>query len=376
LICRFVLAGLSFFASLALLSGCNEKLPFQPTFTDDTDWIPSIVLSHNDYQRIQIGIEEPTRKELLRNIVSYAVQIRTSGAAEYVSSDTIKGTVIPPRYIFEQPVGWYPYDSRPVLEYGTSYSVRLSINYRTGSSRFSNEIAFTSPPERGKVLRRISIPANVYVDFGTFLLFHNGDLMIIMGSNITKMDTATGQAVLLKNDFHAPYDTPLPWFQSITVCGDTLLTFYANQAFAQYTLVSLNLQTLQVDSSTKVSVPGKHLEGLVYRGTDVYSLWSSNGREEFVVLDRGTGQPLQTLPEFSSVFPPPTTFASDGSSLWFSSIGDYDNRVIRFDPSDAAFIEQQRNPVFQPQGLTWDGNHFWVIDLESRTLVKLELQGL
>jgi hypothetical protein len=54
----------------------------------------------------------------------------------------------------------------------------------------------------------------------------------------------------------------------------------------------------------------------------------------------------------------------------------FDNRLVRCDATTIAVEEQHRNPVFAPQGLAWDGANFWVVDQETHTIAKLQLEGL
>jgi hypothetical protein len=74
---------------IVLLDGCTEKLPLDPIYTDDTDWAPSIALTSNGYQRITLYVEQPPRKELLRNILFYTAEIRESRSGVDVSIDTV-----------------------------------------------------------------------------------------------------------------------------------------------------------------------------------------------------------------------------------------------------------------------------------------------
>lgn len=378
---KWVLIEIICVLAVAFISGCTEKLPVDPVYTDDTDWIPSITLTNNGYQRVELTIERPPRKELLRNILSYTLQVRPGQSGEYVDIDTLRGDAIPPSYVYPGPY-YYPYYYRsgPILDYGTNYAARIAVHYRSGIAPSSNEIAFTTPLERGRVLKRLPMPSKVPYDtygFNEFLAFHKGSLLILRDEQLFRIDTATGQPTLLKSSFVPPADDPNKTFRTLTVIGDTAYTFF--YSMDHFMLVSLDLNSLQVDSSLSVSHSGWYLTDLIAQGFDLYSLWSSSSsaRQQFAIIDRQSGQLLHVYPDVPGRLPVLSgEISSDGTNLWFSSVSWYDNRIIRFDPSMLTFWEQHRNPIFSPTGLVWDSANFWVIDQATRTIAKLQLEGL
>lgn len=363
---------------IVFVGGCTERLPVDPVYTDDTDWVPPITLTNNGYQRLELTIERPPRKELLRNILSYTVQIRTGQSGQYLDMDTLGGAAIPPSYVYLAPF-YYPfiYRSKPVLDYNSDYAVRIAIHYRSGISPSSNEIAFTTPLERGRVLKRLPVPSKVPYDsywFGDFIAFHKGSLLILRDEQLFRIDTATGQSTLLNSNFVPRTNDPNETFRNLTVAGDTAYTFYGYMD--HFRIVSLNLNTLQVDSSLKISYPGRYLVNMTCQGSSLYALWESSCRQQFTVVDRETGQLVDTLPSAPSRIPYPYAIASDGRNLWHSYTSWYDNRIIQFDPFTLTFWQEHRNPLFSSESLAWDGANFWVVDQETRTIAKLQLEGL
>ncbi len=358
---------------LLLLSACNERLPFEPITTTDSDWTPSIALWANDYQRIEIGIEDPPRRELLRNITSYVFQIREDRTGEVVFLDTL-GNYLPPSYIGSGVV--WPQDSWPVLQYSTAYSTQVSINYHAGDTKPSNSISFTTPPERGKVIRRISIPPNDFSDILS-LACHKGDVIICGGNGrLLKFDTTTGQRTMLNNYFYPPSNlSSQSEYQCLAVIGDTLYTFYENGSSAQYTIVAVDLNTLAMKSSPKVSLTDKRLAQIISAGSSLYGLWYSDGIEQIAYIDPATGTLSSVLPEEPWAIYTSANMVSDGKYLWVSRNNSFNNLVVRYDPATLQALDQKHNPVFSSNGLAWDGANFWVVDIETRTIAKLQLSG-
>jgi hypothetical protein len=362
---------------IVLLHGCTEKLPLDPVYTDDTDWAPSIALISNGYQRIRLYVEQPPRKELLRNILFYTAEIRESRSGVDASIDTLKVTAIPAAYVYVGSGFISTYQSIPILDYGTDYAVRFVVHYRTGISRYLNDLPFTTPLERGRVLKRLPLPSEILSDSygaGDFLAFHKASLLILRNEKLFRIDTASGQSALLKSDFAPPTSNLNETFRSLTVAGDSAYTFYGSKD--HFRIVSLDLNTLQVDSSLEISYPGRYLVNMTCRGSSLYALWESSGRQQFTIVDRRNGQLVDTLPSAPARIPYPYTVVSDGSNFWYSHISWYDNRIIRFDPSTLTFWEEHRNPFFSTESLAWDGANFWVVDLETDTIAKLQLDGL
>lgn len=360
--------------SLVLL-GCTEKLPLDPIYTDDTDWTPMITLNYNNYHRIEYTIDRPPRKELLRNILYYRIQARSSGGSNFFTIDSVVGIL--PSYIYPQ--SSFYRTSLPLLSYNTNYTLRAAVTYRAGVVRISNEIQFRTPVERGKALKQVLVPKKVPFDnywFENVLAFHKGKLLVLRDEQLFQVDTSSGNATLLKNNFLPPPDYPNRTFRSMAVCGDTVIAFYTGRSSSTHTLVRLDLNTLAVDSSLVIASPEKHIVSITGQGPLLYLLWLSNGREQVSVVNPRTGQTLQTFSDGVLGFPYPYSICSDGSNLLAPVNSWFDNRIVRFDASSLTVLEQQHNPIFSPQSLTWDGKYFWTIDRESNAIVKLQLEGM
>jgi hypothetical protein len=372
---------------LLLINGCTEKLPVDPSYTDDTNWTPLIELAQNGYERFEIYISRPPRKELLRNLLFHTVEVRSGLSADFVTVDTFSAAMIVPAYVYggTYPAAYYPfpYVSKPILSYNSSYTVRLKTFYRTGVTRISEGISFISPTERGKAIERLPMPQKLPYDYSSVdvIAFHGEELLVLRDEQLFRVDTSSAQSTLVKNDFMPPNDIRDWLFTTLSVAGNTVLTFYSDPRGQQFTLVSLDLNTLRVDSSLKISIPGKQLVGVIGEGLLLRTLWESPGLQQVVLIDRRSGQVVQTFPEVPvtislAYYGTGSALAFDGTGLWFSSVSAFDNRLVRCDATTIAIEEQHRNPIFAPRGLAWDGANFWVVDRENRTIAKLQLEGL
>jgi hypothetical protein len=109
-------------------------------------------------------------------------------------------------------------------------------------------------------------------------------------------------------------------------------------------------------------------------GSTVFTYWQLSNSQQFATLDTHTGQMLELFHEVSA-----GTYLSDvctdGKEIWGQITDILDNRIVRIDPNSREIREVHRNPVFSPGQLSWDGKNFWVVDLETQTIAKLELEG-
>jgi hypothetical protein len=364
--------------------GCTERMPLDPVQTDDSNWAPEISIYKNDYQRVELNVCRPPRKELLRNILFYTAHFRKPGSTQDQAVDTLNGKAIEATYVY---MGPRPYDhlyrSPAVLDYGSDYAVRFVVHYGTGITRNQGELQFTTPPARGRIIRQLPIPGRYSTEYNEpyiRIAFHRGDLIVRRDEGLFKVDTASGQATLLKQGFHPATDRAYQQFQPLFVIGDTVLTYSLDNSSRRLTLMSLDLNTLQVDTSIKITAPGYFLACTIGPESNLYALCINQTGNPIIVVYRRTGQLVQT----PSVVPPlfaldPSSGASlifDGRWFCYSSWGEFDNRIARYDPSTFAIAEQHHNPVFAPFDLAWDGANFWTVDTETWTIVKLELSGL
>jgi hypothetical protein len=144
--------------------------------------------------------------------------------------------------------------------------------------------------------------------------------------------------------------------------------------------MSLDLNTLRVDSSLTISTPDKFLQALVSHNGELYGLWIRQDLGQFGVINPHTGQvirwltegPLTNINQFS--YPP--NFSSDGNVIFHCTSSGFDNRISALDPSTFTTVQENHNPVFETAGLAWDGVNFWILDYETQTFAKLKLEGM
>lgn len=323
-------------------------------------------------------MDRPPRKELLRNILLYTVEVRSKNSAAFTTIDSIPGVINFPAYIF--PRFPFYYRSKPVFSYNTDYTLRVSVHYRSGNVKTSNQFSFITPLERGKVLRRLPLPLKVPYDtywFGNLLAFHKGKLLVLRDEQLFQVDTSTGNATLLKNNFLPPPDYPNRTFRSMAVCGDTLIAPYDTWSAQAHTLVRLDFITLRVDSTLDIPSQGKFIQSMTGQDSLIHLLWGlPPGRQQIAVVNLRTRKTLRTFPDVPARILYPYAMCFDGINFWTAENLSFDNKIVRFDPSSLTILEQHRNPIFSPEGLTFDGKYFWTIDRDTQTIVKLQLEGM
>lgn len=376
----------------ALLSwSCTEKQSFEPEMTSDSDWAPWSAIAENDYGRIELTYSYPPRKELLRNIQSYWVQLREDTAASFRTIDTLYNHT--PAYVNPQWQGHYSSD--PILEPGSAYNARMVVNYHNGESRPGYSTSFVTPPERGRVLRRISLltPDNDGHDGYTLYYYalasSNGKLYVLENeewsdpqARLVQVDTATGLNTVLLSDFK-----PSTWgelFISMCANGDTLFTFYESEPSYPtaniLTLVKLNVSSLQIDSSLKVPMGSRSIAGITHDGNHVRLFAVDSSGTEVLTMNQTTGSiipPTITIPYYRwEIVSTYNQITWTGSGFWSISRNSFDNRIRRFDPATLFIQEDHHNPIFDTAGLAWDGASFWVVDGETNSVAKIELSGI
>jgi hypothetical protein len=190
------------------------------------------------------------------------------------------------------------------------------------------------------------------------------------------VDTASGQVKTIKYDFRPPYyssDNLL----AFTVIGDTAYSFYVEgNDHRKNRLISLDLKTLHVDSSITIATPGQ-LETIVSHKGKLYGIWStpSYNRQAGIISTR-TGEVVERFSEGPRLYGYPVNLASDGISLCFNSVETFDSRIVAIDPTRLSTVQENRNPIFASICLAWDGEFFWVLDVETATLAKIKLEGM
>jgi hypothetical protein len=142
------------------------------------------------------------------------------------------------------------------------------------------------------------------------------------------------------------------------------------------TIVRLDLNSLRVDSSLKIPVPASIPVTITGHGSNLLAAsYPSEGKKRFIIIDPADGQILKEYPAFAASYWYASEMASDGNNIWVSSRALFDNDTSPIDLSSGLRLKKHHNPIFQPESLTWDGANFWVIDRETRTLAKLQLEG-
>lgn len=357
--------------------GCVIEQPFEAGYTEDEEWTPSIQLAQNDYKRIVLHIDRPPRLSLLRNIEEYHVVIQTKSDHSSVEIDTIQGRWIHPAYLYPQFL--HPYNSEPVLDYEVEYLARADVLYRSGARVSSNVIELRTPPSRGNSMKVLPLPQKIPGSMWSFedvIAFHGDDLIVLRDDQVFRVDTADGTATLIKDQFLPPEDYPNKTFRSFAVVGDTLVTYYFHWETQKTTLVRLSLESLAVDSSVSVSFPDATPVAVsAFEGGILFHLLKGDNRHQLLKLDPGTGGILHEYPPFAWSDTYWNDFTADRTTIWVSLFEDYDNRYVQIDPTTGSVVRELLNPIFRPQSLAFDGSHFWQIDTETNTIVKVRPAG-
>jgi hypothetical protein len=366
---------LAVLVSAMLSSACTEKLPLTPIYTGDADWTPTISLFQNGYQRVAVLIDPPSHKELWRNISFLTLQARKSPALNFDEIDTLRG-------IWAAPWGSgqvHPilFQSKPRLEFATDYGLRVTVHFGTGEISFSDELAVRTPPSIGKILKRVRSNEGEFNPGNLFLSFHRGSLMVLRYSEILRIDTGSGQTISVKKDFHPPYDKGQYSLIGLAVIGDTAYSFYPGDDYSKKRLISLNLNTLHVDSNVTIVTPGKGLATTVAHRGELYGFWwTTSGTQQAGIINPQTGEVVQWFPETSSSLGISSDIASDGINIFYGRSVDFESRITAINPVTMSKVREDRNPVFSSTCLAWDGANFWVIDYETQTFAKLTLEGM
>ena len=373
-------------ACVVILMGCTEKLPFEETYSEDTDWTPNTSILYNGYHRIVVQFDRPPRKELLRNIVEFGIEVRTADPTNSVIiSDAIDGIQLP-SYVLSYGGELSPlqHQTGALLADNKNYVLNVTVTYRNGVKTSAEEIQFVTPMVRGQILRRIAFPAKTsqsrmwYMDNYLFG-FSRGKLIMLKDDELFSVDTSSGVSTLLMSRFAPPagLDHNLA-FRRMAIYGDTAVFAY-NIDFERTVLWKLNLSTQRVDSSISCGLSSNNVEAMTSDGTSIYFLvwFGYTGRQQIIKINPANGDTMQIYAQLPGRFVTyPSTICSDGANLWTVANNRFDNRVVRFDPSTFAILEEHQNVVFSPERLAWDGAHFWVVDRDTHSVVKLKLEGL
>lgn len=359
---------------------CTEKVSIQPEYTGNTGWTPAITLQHNNYYRYEIewasGPEIPLEVE--RNISQLLYELKREGEADYAIIDSLDLT----RYMYIP----LTYRSKPLLEELAGYFARVKVRYRDGTERTSNEVAFTAPEVKEKVLRRIPFPddPSYYPPFyGGYrpnaISFDQGFIYSIQGGYLTRIDTASGEAELLATNLDQIAGSGD--IGDISV-HDDITFFFAGVSNTGGTLNRYNVRTRRIDGYLEIPRPDgtNKPRPFLFTGNDLHVMWEYwDGGSQVLWLDPTNGQVLEAFPKISRRFYWfYHTFAFDGANIWITDYSTYfDYKIAHFDPSTGVIDSSQiQIPVFEPRGIAWDGSHFWVYEPETHSYAKIELEGI
>lgn len=346
---------------LAMLLGCTERVPIAPQYTEDTSWTPTINLIGSGYQRFGIDIDDPPDKQITRNIHQYVVEYRPPGADAFTPLDTASSV----RFL---PSG---YDTpAPILQEGEEYSVRMVAEYRNGVRRESNVLTFVCPVTRGKVLRRIAMPVEAQNLSLLGMGFHNRNLLALFENRLFRVDTSSGNVVLLKTIdlFYS--------FPQIAIHGDTLVLVDQGWFFGPilYSFFDLNALDFVGNGFAVELEENAQLDKIAYDGRHIFltTLTFEPLMQQLHKIDAVTGETISTSSKFEPVL---NKFVIADNRLWsvvYAST--YDLRMQSFDPQTLDLQRDFQHPVYHGTDLAWDGAHFWTWDFDTRSFVKIALE--
>lgn len=351
------------FLALLCLWSCTDKIPIAPQLTDDTSWTPTITFESSGYQRFGFLIEAAPSQQITRNIRDLVVEYRLAGNSTFAPLDTASSL----RFLATTYL-----TPGPVLQEGSTYTARLIAVYHNGVRRESNEITFTCPITKGKVIKRIPKPATEPRSFIDGMGFFNGDLFAMAEGRLYRVDTSSGAAELI-NSFVLPL-------------GDSQIAFYDNQLFIAQQLqgdagplvlqsYDLGTRTLGNEISLQIRESGR-LGPMAYDGrhllltTFTFDPYSQRLHR----FDLNTGQQLFATGKLE---PELSTFLFKDNALWTVSVPKYfDYRIKSFDPQNLTVQKDLQCPLYAANTLSWDGAHFWCWDFNTTSFAKLEVEGL
>ena len=351
-----------------VLGGCTDPTSIDPAVSDAT-WTPAIELEFSNYRRVEVNFSNETPLDAERNLSQIEVQYRQAGQADYAPLDTID---------LQHANCCVPYESDPVLEEGADYELRMHAHYRKGAPKTSNRIQFTSPVVKGERLDTIAAPL-FPVDFQ---LTKDGIYLIEeRGGRLLRIDRATQEETILFETFDPD---PVGTYEHVGVHDDTLLATAYLTFQEELLLTTVDLQAQDVVQSKRISPPtdGEDVSGhlIHYDGTNAHVLWKLENLDwKIQVLDARTGEVITDYPllEEPNLFPDEVVY--DGSQYWTTVdefTEDFENRIAPVDPSNGTVGAIHQIPIYRPQGLAWDGEHFWSYDNEIRDLVKFSVNGI
>lgn len=343
-----------------VLGGCTDPTSIDPAVSDKT-WEPSITTEFSNYRRVEVSFDDEPPLDAQRNLSRIEVQYRRAGQADYAPLDTIN---------LQHDNCCLPYQSGPVLQEGVDYKLRMQAHFQKGSTT-SDSIQFTSPVVKGQRLDTIAATRFAPTDFqfteDNIYLNRGGDFALL------RIDRATEEETVLLENFRPPVDV----YEELGVHGDTLLA--TSSGGDEMTLTTVDLPTRETVGSRRIPPPtdGEDIDGhlIHYDGTNAHVRWVMDERIQIQVLDAGTGEVVRSYPQLEELSLFPGAMSYDGSRYWITFEKDFENRIAAVDPSSGKREVIHQNPVFDPAGLAWGGQRFWVYDGEINSFVKIKLNG-
>lgn len=358
---------------MLIFQGCTKEVPVGPVYTGENDWAPDFKIDFNNYQRISGTIEKVPRLSLLRNIDSCVVQARLNT----VSSFTTVGSVAVP-----SPVSTGAFQTHAVFQMSQSYVIRLATFYRDGVVRYSRDTTIISPIVHGKVVKSISISSQIWDLY--YLFWFNKGAIICYGSpsGWWMADTSNGAFQNIPTQSSFPSSSRFIMNGPVALSGDT--AYFQPTGYTWWTgfnLLRYDLSTGWVDSSLILRWPSGIPTRVAVNGRKIAVTWdaSSEGLHTtfLVEYDAITREVIDSC-EISSETSPWQFYslAYVGDDVWVSYPGvGGSNRVGRIDFSAGQIVESYENPVFDSEGLAWDGSNFWILNYSTSSYDKLLLES-
>ena len=345
--------------------GCTEKHLIEPTITDDVSWTPDMTVINVGYQRVEMELKENPSDQIVRNLSALTIEALKAGESQYVMIDSLNTL----QFVLST------YTSAPALEENTDYQVRFSAVYKNGIVKKGNAVAIHSPDVKGTVLKQIAHPQPVPgVSYGgpTDFTFWQGNMFVLFGSTLVRIDTSTGNWTVLTSAIVEGNHDQL----QMTFVQDTLIIVSHGIANDEPMTISwINAHTLGVMRSAGI-YPGErpYIVDLTNDGSSLLMLVQHSGinTARFLTADIQTGETISELPDPLTVY----KIAVNNGDLWTASSNTYNNRIHKVNPGDFSVLEDYQNPVFLIYEFAWDGDHFWVFDYEQQTYSKLQIEGL
>lgn len=351
-------------------AGCVESEDITAVRTSRTDWVPEITVIGNNYHRFEITISPDPDKEIHRNLSRMIVELKKQTDFGFVSFDTI--SVL--QYFQNN------YVSPASLSENESYTVRISAEYWNGVVKKGNEVSFTTPVVKGKIVRTIAMPQTV--SSGIFgspqdFDFSGGDLFMLQNDHFSKIDTLTGNYLVLSTSVADSLAYGHQYFERFNVYNDSLVLFRQDFSSSIKTVrcVFYSLTSLEKKRFVEIPFPDSSTAAtsMFYDSTITIVWWYDSSYHRIIKYSTRTMAAIDS----SSLAPYTVTdpIVINGE-LWGSYRKSFDNRIRKVNFNKVGILEEHRNPVFRTLRLKWDGQNFWTFDYEASAFSKLQLNGL